>query len=554
MPAILQVLTGKKAGTKYELITDEVRIGRHPDCEVPLDGNSVSRFHAHMTRDGQSYFIEDQKSRNGTLVNGKRIESRVKLNDNDRVKICETLFVYRSDSNVVDGVSGSTIDTPSIEDDRPSTVLSTFDAQSAGMFVSGVRPELKLKAIFEISQAIAQTLDMDQIFDKILECSFRVFPQADRGLVIQPDAAGRLVPRSSKQRREDEDTIRFSKTVVKRAMEERKAILSADASSDERFSLADSIADFRIRSVMCVPLLGVDQRPLGVIQLDTQSYNQRFSDDDLQVLTSVANQAAIAMENARLHEETLIQERMRRELSFAREVQQGFLPRIMPKVNGYEFWGFYEAAGLVGGDYYDFVSLPDGRQAVIVADVSGKGVPAALLMARFSSDAKVSLLTHPTDLGDAVGHLNRTLCDAGLDDRFVTMAVSVIDPVKHTVQVVNAGHMSPMVRHRNGTIEEPANIDGAACLPLGILPNVPYHFVEFSIEPGEDVVTYSDGINESMNIKDEQYTSERLKEKLLSVKSNSGKLGEALVADVRAFSTGRSQHDDMTLVIFSRLS
>ncbi|MBX9652654.1 FHA domain-containing protein, partial [bacterium] len=175
MPAILQVLTGKKAGTKYELITDEVRIGRHPDCEVPLDGNSVSRFHAHMTRDGQSYFIEDQKSRNGTLVNGKRIEARVKLNDNDRVKICETLFVYRSDASVVDGVSGSTIDTPSIEDDRPSTVLSTFDAQSAGMFVSGVRPELKLKAIFEISQAIAQTLDMDQIFDKILECSFRVF-------------------------------------------------------------------------------------------------------------------------------------------------------------------------------------------------------------------------------------------------------------------------------------------------------------------------------------------------------------------------------------------
>ena len=193
--------------------------------------------------------------------------------------------------------------------------------------------------------------------------------------MIQPDVTGRFVPRSSKQRREDEDTIRFSKTVVQRAMEEKKAILSADASSDERFSMSESIADFRIRSVMCVPLLGVDQRSLGVIQLDTQSYTQRFSEDDLQVLTSVANQAAIAMENARLHEEMLIQERMRRELSFAREVQQGFLPRFMPKVNGYEFWGFYEAAGLIGGDYYDFVQLPEGRQAVIVADVSGKGVP-----------------------------------------------------------------------------------------------------------------------------------------------------------------------------------
>jgi serine phosphatase RsbU (regulator of sigma subunit) len=411
---------------------------------------------------------------------------------------------------------------------------------------------VKLKAIYEISQAIAQTLDMDQIFEKILDTAFRIFPQADRGLVIQPDVTGRFVPRSSKQRREDEDTIRFSKTVVQRAMEEKKAILSADASSDERFSMSESIADFRIRSVMCVPLLGVDQRSLGVIQLDTQSYTQRFSEDDLQVLTSVANQAAIAMENARLHEEMLIQERMRRELSFAREVQQGFLPRFMPKVNGYEFWGFYEAAGLIGGDYYDFVQLPEGRQAVIVADVSGKGVPAALLMARFSSDAKVSLLTHPNNLALAVSHLNRTLCDAGLDDRFVTMAVSVIDPVKHLVQVVNAGHMSPMVRHRDGTIAEPANVDGSACLPLGILPDAAYYVVEFSLAVGEEVVTYSDGINESMNVNNQQYSSERLRERLQALSLPATKLGEALVADVREFSAGRSQHDDMTLVVFSR--
>ena len=127
-------MTGKKAGTKYELKADEIKIGRHPDCQVPLDGNSVSRFMRTCSRATESYFIEDQKSRNGTLVNGKRIESRVRLNDHDRVKICETLFVFRLEDEVVDTVAGQTSVTPSIEDDRPSTVLSTLDAQSAGVF------------------------------------------------------------------------------------------------------------------------------------------------------------------------------------------------------------------------------------------------------------------------------------------------------------------------------------------------------------------------------------------------------------------------------------
>jgi phosphoserine phosphatase RsbU/P len=549
---ILQVLTGKKAGTKFELRTDVITIGRHPDCDIPLDGNSVSRFHAHVIKSDQGYEIEDQKSRNGTLVNGKKIDGKALLTDNDRVKICETLFVFRVEPDMDAVLGTSTAESKPLEDDRPSTVLSSLDLQGSSLFSNGVKPEAKLQAIYEISQAIAQTLDLDTIFDKILESAFKIFPHADRGIVIEADGQGRFIPRVTKQRRDDDESIRFSRTVVQKSLDERKAILSADASSDERFSLSESVADFRIRSVMCVPLLGVNQRPLGAIQLDTQSYNHRFSEEDLQVLCSVANQAGIAMENARLHAETISQERIKRELAFARQVQQGFLPRTMPCLPGYEFWAFYEAAGQVGGDYYDFVTLPDGRQAVLVADVSGKGVPAALLMARFSSDVKVSLLTSGHDPAVAVARLNEQLCDAGLDDRFVTLSLSVVDPIKHVVHVVSAGHMSPIVRRADGSVVEPAGDENATSLPLGIFSNAEYRATEFSLEVGEQVVVYSDGINEAMNASNEEYSAERLRQNVKLFPEVGKQLGERLIQDVRAFSLGRSQHDDMTLVLFAR--
>lgn len=554
MPAYLEVKNGRQAGVRYSLDRAVTRIGRHPDCEVPLEGNAVSRFHAHIVREGAGYAIEDQKSRNQTYVNGKPV-ARVLLNDQDRVKICDTLFVFlaAAPADALDPLAMSTAENLTIEDDRPSTVLSTLAADSQSVFASSVKPEAKLRAILEISQAIAQTLELDLVFEKILDSLFRIFPQADRGMVIQSDAEGRLIPRAMRQRLEQDEPLRFSRTLVKRAMEERKGILSADAASDERFSMSESIADFRIRSVMCVPLVAPDQRPLGVIQIVAHSYHQRFSDEDLQVLVSVATQAAIAMENARLHEDALRQERMRRELAFAREVQHGFLPRTSPSVPGYEFWSYYEAAGEVGGDHYDFVPLPDGRQAVVVADVSGKGVPAALLMARVSSDAKVALVLHPDDPAKALTALNRTVCEAELYERFITLSASVLDPRTHRVRTASAGHMSPIVRRRDGSTVEPVT-DHERSFALGVMPNAEYRCVEFELAQGESVVAYSDGISEAMNVQELQYSTARLRERIGALNSSAAEVGDAIVRDVRAFASGRPQHDDMTLVIFRRMA
>lgn len=546
MPPTIQVLNGKQVGKKFELTQDQLRMGRHPDCEIPIDLNSVSRFHAHITKSGGDYVIEDLDSRNGTFVNGRKIEGPTALNDNDRIKICDILFVYRTLAQVQ-----PTPTINAVEDEGKSTVVSTLDANDSKPGTIVVQAEAKLRAIIDISQAIGQTLDPDLLFPKILDSLFKIFPQADRGLIILLDGEGNLVPRCTRHRRGNEDTVRFSKTIVQQAMAQKQAILSADASSDDRFSMAQSIADFRIRSIMCVPLLGATQKALGVLQLDTQSYHQQFNMEDLQILVSVASQAAIAVENAEMHSEILDQTRIQRELAFAREVQAGFLPHSMPKFAGYNFWAYYEAAGMVGGDYYDFLKLPNGRQAVIVGDVSGKGVPAALFMAKVTSDTRVALLTNPDDPAAAMAAINNSVCEAAIPDKFITLALCVIDPVSHVMTIVNAGHMSPVIRRADGSLEEPAG-EKITGLPIGVMEDFSYESIDVELAEKNDVVLYSDGINEAMNAHQQQYTTDKLRAKVKALNVAPPQLGEAIVRDVREHVAGYKQSDDMTLVVFAR--
>ena len=550
---ILMALSGDKCGTKYPLDQDTIRLGRHPDCEVVVDVNAVSRFHAHIVRAGDRFVIEDLESRNGTFLNGKKAVGRVPLDDNDRIKICDTLFVYRSNAGNEPPPDKAPFDVRESDDDNATTVLTSIDATPSAEMMVTVQAEAKLKAMLQISDAIGRTLELDELFPKILDALFIVFPNADRALLVLADPSGKLIPRAVKHRRGKDDTVRFSRTIVRTAMDERMAILSADASSDERFSMAQSIADFSIRSVMCVPLLSHQgQKSLGVLQIDTQSQKHRFEAEDLQILTSVAAQASISIENAQMAGEMLNQARTQRELLFAKQVQASFLPKAMPEIPGYRFWAFYEAAGQVGGDYYDFVKLPNERHAVVVGDVAGKGVPAALMMANATSHTKVALLTHPDNFAEAMSQINNAICGAGIDDKFITSGLCVIDTRSHRLTIVNAGHMSPMIRRADGTIDEPADIEMTG-LPIGIVEDFVYESVEADTAVGDVVVLFSDGISEAMNSNNEEYSIDRIRQKLRSVDLPPDKLGEFLLKDVKDHVGGHIQSDDITLVVFGRV-
>src|SRR5262249_51032361 len=221
---------------------------------------------------------------------------------------------------------------------------------------------------------------------------------------------------------------RFSRSIVKQCLETAQAFLSDDATQDNRVQLSQSVVDFRIRSVMCVPLASAEGKAFGVVQLDTQDRSKKFTKNDLELLCGVANQASIALENARLHQDAVVQERLKRDLQLAHEVQLSFLPQRLPAVPGYESHAFYRPAEQVGGDYYDFIPLAGRRVAMTLGDVAGKGVPAALLMARLSSDARFCFLTE-ADPAKVVGKLNDLVgAPCTPMDRLITLPAAPLRP------------------------------------------------------------------------------------------------------------------------------
>ena len=270
----------------------------------------------------------------------------------------------------------------------------------------------------------------------------------------------------------------ISRSIVNHVLVQKKAVLSQDASMDKNLPTSASIADLKIRSVMCVPLLTPDGQALGILQLDTSDRKQ-FHQEDLDVLTAVASQAAIAIQNATLHESLIERERLDRDLKLAEQVQKRFLPQSVPELPGYEFFAHYDPAYEVGGDYYDFVQLPGNRFAIAVGDVSGKGVAAALMMAKFSGDTRYCILTENSP-GAAACELNHLLFAAGIDEKFITLSLSVLDVDQRTLALSSAGHPPIMVRRASGRIEEVG--EETAGFPLGIIPGSEYRHQEIRLQ------------------------------------------------------------------------
>ncbi len=236
-----------------------------------------------------------------------------------------------------------------------------------------VKPEVKLRAVLEISRYLSTALDLKDVLPKILECLFAVFPQADRGFILLQDPnTGQFTPKAVRKRHApDADTPAVSQNILNQVVSNGRAILSADAAADARFDPNQSIRRLHIKSIMCAPMLSSAGAVLGVIQLDTEEVRTPFREEDLEVLVSATTQAAHAVELARLHQE-------RRDLEAATQIQKSFLPAARPRVPQLHFFDYYASARQIGGDYYDYIPLPSNRLAVALGDVSGKGVAAAL--------------------------------------------------------------------------------------------------------------------------------------------------------------------------------
>ncbi len=557
--AELRTIEGPHPGGMFALDRESAILGRHPDCDIVLDSGAVSRQHARIQRVDDKFYIEDMQSRNGTYVNGLQIRERLLLNDQDRITLCDVVMVFHDDAanpKAADRGAAATLQTTAlmVDDDfdgSNSTVMTRLDISSGSSSLRlEVNPQAKLKALIEISRNLGRAVALNEVLPKVLDSLLTIFLQADRGVIVLRDAAGKLVPRALKHRRPElVDTVRISRTIVQGVMAAKEAILSADASSDARFMASESIVDFRIRSVMCAPLITSQGDVTGVIQIDTSDQRNRFSRDDLEVLASVACQAGIALENAELHETAIRDQRRSRELEVAHDVLRGFLPSSAPRIEGYEFFHFYEPANELGGDYYDYIPLPGRRLAVVVADVSGKGIPASLLMARLSADARYCLASEPSP-AKAVAHLNRVFFSAGWEDRFVTLVLAVLDPLRHELTLVDAGHPPAYLQHAGKVIH--AVDEAHASLPLGVMADAEYVQVVHRLEPGDQLVLYTDGISEAMNEKNELYGFQRLYEQVAAARPGVAAHGRGILGNVKEFVGKQAQSDDMCLVCLGR--
>jgi serine phosphatase RsbU (regulator of sigma subunit) len=563
MPSLILLKSPPEVASPNRLIAlsgDMQIIGRDADhCQIVLQHHAVSREHARITSQNGLYFIEDLKSRNHTYVNSKKVDLRTQLKGDDRIKICDFLFQFRDDRKKMPLPSDMTKELePEDEEGGGMTTIEATQSKASAQDFLQVAPTDRLRALLEISTNLAKMLDLDSLLPQIAETLFSVFKQADRCFVILLEA-GKPIAKVNRSRRPGVgDDSRFSRTIVRKTIDSMQSYLSEDASSDASLGPAASIAEFKIRSVMCVPLATSDGRPLGAIQLDTQERSKKFVTEDLNLLTIVANLAGVAIDKARLHENLLSREKEQKEIELARKVQLGFLPQTLPDVDGYDFFSHYSPAQTVGGDYYDFIPLPGGRVAVVLGDVAGKGVPAALLVAKLSSEVRFCLVTEPT-LAKAISSLNDQMFRGGLQDRFVTLAAMILDPREHTVVAVNAGHMSPkMYLAATGTLEEIISSD-ATGLPLGIMPEFQYESVTFSMKPGDIVSVYTDGVTDAMNPAGVMFGLETVDKYLVPEDSALAeaflpkRMGERLVSAVRKHASGHPQNDDIAVVCFGRL-
>ena len=537
---VLRLLEGPSKPGSFDLDREVTVLGKRADCDIVLDQNTVSKRHAQVVRRPEGYFLEDLNSRNKTFLDGRVLVRPERLRDGSTIAICDFRLVFSRP-------------TVQLQDDDSSTILGVLGPSMSDPGPTVVRAEEKLRALMEINRDLAGTLDLKAVLAGVLTTLFRIFPQADRGFVLLKDeTTSELIPSAIKSRHGDAGHLAISQTVFNLVLDRGQAVLSEDAPSE--FDGAKSIAEARVLTLMAAPLWNRERRPSGILQLDTRERFGKFGTEDLDLLAAVAEQVGAAVETSRLHAVEARQVALDQEASDARAVQFALLPAREPDLPGYEFWQSYEPARSVGGDYFDYVPLgpataPPKSWAVAVGDVEGKGMPAALLMARFSAEVRM-LLHSEADPARVVTRLNQALCEAGSAGKFITFLLVIVDAATDRLSVVSAGHMGPVIRRADGRIEVIGDDEGG--MPLGVDPAQSYQSVEARLGPGDLVVLYTDGVSEARNFTDRQFGTSGLKAALAAAPAGAGAAGETILEELRLHTSGCDQDDDITLLCFGR--
>jgi sigma-B regulation protein RsbU (phosphoserine phosphatase) len=502
----------------------------------------LSRQHLVLEKDGDTWVVRDLGSKNGTFVNGVRITSPYPLGKNDRVTAGHIAMDF-GENSLPPPTDHTVI---FIEGVNPTTSVSTTVATS----LKGVLSQEKeieggpqMRALIRAGRELAGNMPLAELFRLIMNLSVEAVG-ATRGVLMTLEGKELVVQAALGE------GFRISNAVRDRVIKEKTSLLVRDARLDEAFADRMSIVQQQIRSMLAVPLQ-TDDRVIGLIYLDSPHFIHEFTKEDLSLLTVMANVAAIRIEHTRLAEVEQVERLHAKELDQAAEIQRSLLPVTAPIVEGVDLAGYNAACRTVGGDYYDFLPYPDGRVGLLVGDVAGKGMPAALLMSSLQARVQV-LFDDPTNLAALVTRLNRIISSNCPSNRFITFFIGVLDPKTGELTYVNAGHNPPLVAHADGSVEKL----GGTGLILGILPIAKYEQGVCQLDPGDAVLLFSDGVTEAVRPDaDEEFGEDRLAQVLAGLRDKSA---ESIITTINQmvdeFTGGAPPADDITLVVAKRLA
>jgi sigma-B regulation protein RsbU (phosphoserine phosphatase) len=548
----LLITTSDGSNTTVQLSGDRYLLGRSPQAELFFPQvPGLSRQHALLERDQDRWVLSDVGSTNGTFLNGNRVTDKQKLRADDTITAGQLLLVYREAAVTSGGLSAGTVmfkaAAPIAHDDGAvrtnlQKALEIGNSRENTMPLDEPKKQwlAPLVALLRAGKQLNEQRPLTELFQNILNLSIET-TGAERGVLLTLEN-NQLVAQASRG-----ENFRISTTVRDTVLRDKTSLLVLDTAQDVSFKEQQSIVMQQVRTLMAVPLQ-TDTEVIGLLYLDSRTGLRMWTAEDLNLLTIIANVAAMRVERERMAVVEAQQRLLAMELSQAAEIQRGFLPRSAPSLPGFDIAGHNAACRTVGGDYFDFLMLPDGRLAFLLGDVAGKGMPAALMMMNLQARAQV-LVEALREPGEFLTRLNRIITANCPQNRFITLFFAVLDPATGIMEYGNAGHNPPLILRQNGAMEF---LPGGGPI-LGVMPTIQYQSYRAYLQGNEIFCVYSDGVTEACNGAGEEFGEERLGQSLARARNDSAaqlidRVGEA----VDQWTGGAPPSDDVTLVIVKR--
>jgi len=540
VPIRVRVEGGSEVPRELELHGEALTIGRARGSDVPLADAAASRRHARLIRRGGRWWVEDLGSRNGTRVDGIPVTAPAPVDPGSVIEVgAARIRVLECDGRVAERQSAPSMLLPVGELLDPTRA-------AAGETDRVARLAARLELLNEVHRDLARRVSREELLETILDRVFRHLRPEEAAIHLRGE--GGEVRCVARRTTAEEPGAVLSQSLTREVVEKGMAALVLDLEEDDRFADARSLMASGVRSLAAAPLADPDGA-LGMIVVASRLHVRRFTEDDVELLASLASAAALRLRNLDLAEEAAERRRLEEELELARRIQRALLPEEAPPVEGWEAWGRTVPSRGVSGDLFTFRRLDDGRLATLVADVSGKGMAASLLTASLEA-----LTAGPITSGSPPGRVlelaSALLHERTPPERFATAFLAVVAPGGGSVVWASAGHVPALAVRRDGSVERLE----ATGIPLGLMPSARYGEGRVELAPGELLAAFTDGITEATPPGGEEFGLERVERELSAAREAAlPELAGRLEAALAAHAGAGAAEDDRTLVLLRRL-